>query len=110
MGCFDAAITLVYKAEKLFGDFVGDGKKLKEICAFVDEVAEESGADSIDVVVDEVRGRLLLGFTAEDVIIDKCNHPFVKLCDMVNNVRFSKNSDQLRVTFVLCGLWSGVNE
>ena len=110
MGCFDSAITLVYKAEKLFGDFIGNGKQLKEFCSLVDKTAEEAEAEFIEVTVDEIYGNLTFSFVCDDVIIDRENNTFVKLCDMVNSVKFSKSGKMLKIELILCGLWSGLDE
>lgn len=76
-------------------------ESLKEICAGIDNLAEDCDVISYGTEIDEETGEITISADCGEIIIEDKEHPFYKTLEMAKTVWFGKGEEEESVLIKL---------
>lgn len=123
-GSYALATDMIDEAKERFGEryVVNDTRyvDLNEICDIIDELIKEFDCLFAEATVDEETTELIISIVCDEIILQHGReHKFFDLCNLVDSIRFSKESpkilskehpDALRIDFRIDNLFYWVGD
>jgi len=111
--CNNSVMGVIEEASKQFGASLtvtqASFDRIEKICDMVDNLAQESLCEYVDVDVDELSRKLTISLTCDDLELHGGRtNEFFSLIKMVDSFGFSVTSDGLlKIEFNICWIWEG---